>query len=64
MFTGTVLRGPVARAFNKFAVGDVLLFKFLVSDTESATCVLACAASGRGRAHARAALERDISPGQ
>ena len=58
MFTGTVLRGPVARAF---AVGDVLLF--LVSDTESATRVLACAASGRGRAHARAAPERDISPG-
>ncbi len=62
MFTGMVLRGPGARAF---AVGDVLLF--LVSDTESATRtrVLACAASGRrGRAQARAALERDISPGQ
>ena len=59
--SGTVLRGPWARAF---AVGDVLLF--LVSDTESATRVLACAASasGRGRAEARAALERDMSPGQ
>ncbi len=67
MFTGTVFRGPGARAFNKFAVGDVLLF--LVSDTESLrhACLLVLPVGGAAPMHGQRSsgiLAQDSDRGQ